>query len=98
MSKQSFDFKRYKPEAPSGSRKRPLTKLKKPIRIKSEDQINYKNVSLINGFISQRAKILSRKVNKLTWKQQRLMSVAIKRARILSLLPFMVKTKFKKLY
>nr|YP_002519975.1 ribosomal protein S18 [Ephedra equisetina]YP_009231443.1 ribosomal protein S18 [Ephedra foeminea]YP_009694734.1 ribosomal protein S18 [Ephedra intermedia]YP_009694807.1 ribosomal protein S18 [Ephedra sinica]YP_010048941.1 ribosomal protein S18 [Ephedra monosperma]YP_010207354.1 ribosomal protein S18 [Ephedra przewalskii]YP_010451862.1 ribosomal protein S18 [Ephedra alata]YP_010451929.1 ribosomal protein S18 [Ephedra altissima]YP_010451996.1 ribosomal protein S18 [Ephedra americana]YP_01 len=97
MSKQSFDFKRYKPEIPSGSRKRYPKVPKKPNLIKSENQINYKNMSLINQFISQRGKILSRKVNNLTCKQQRLISIAIKRARILGLLPFMVKKKLKKL-
>nr|YP_001876598.1 ribosomal protein S18 [Welwitschia mirabilis]ABY26811.1 ribosomal protein S18 [Welwitschia mirabilis]AMA21025.1 ribosomal protein S18 [Welwitschia mirabilis]BAH11207.1 ribosomal protein S18 [Welwitschia mirabilis] len=96
--RKPFHFKRFKPPRPTSSRKRRPRKIsKKPIQIKSEDQINYKNVNLINRYISQQGKILSRKVNKLTWKQQRLMAVAIKRARILSFLPFTVKKlKFKK--
>nr|QYB20869.1 ribosomal protein S18 [Afrocarpus falcatus]UWV18370.1 ribosomal protein S18 [Afrocarpus falcatus] len=57
-------------------------------RIGSGDQIDYKNMSLISRFISERGKILSRRVNRLTSKQQRLMTTAIKRARILSLVPF----------
>nr|AJF41950.1 ribosomal protein S18 [Araucaria muelleri]AJF42030.1 ribosomal protein S18 [Araucaria scopulorum]AJF42193.1 ribosomal protein S18 [Araucaria bernieri]AJF42273.1 ribosomal protein S18 [Araucaria luxurians]AJF42354.1 ribosomal protein S18 [Araucaria subulata]AJF42436.1 ribosomal protein S18 [Araucaria columnaris]AJF42519.1 ribosomal protein S18 [Araucaria rulei]AJF42761.1 ribosomal protein S18 [Araucaria humboldtensis]AJF42842.1 ribosomal protein S18 [Araucaria biramulata]AJF43330.1 ribos len=57
-------------------------------RIGSGDRINYKNMSLISRFISERGKILSRRVNRLTSKQQRLMTIAIKRARILSLVPF----------
>nr|YP_009160630.1 ribosomal protein S18 [Sciaphila densiflora]AKR17960.1 ribosomal protein S18 [Sciaphila densiflora] len=51
-------------------------------------RINYKNISLISRFISQRGKILSRRVNKFTLKQQQLITIAIKQARILSLLPF----------
>nr|YP_009524108.1 ribosomal protein S18 [Pinus wangii]AXR86098.1 ribosomal protein S18 [Pinus wangii] len=46
-------------------------------------------MSLISRFISEQGKILSGRVNRLTSKQQRLMTNAIKRARILSLLPFL---------
>lgn len=46
-------------------------------------------MSLISRFISEQGKILSRRVNRLTLKQQRLITVAIKQARILSLLPFL---------
>ena len=56
--------------------------------IQSGDRIDYKNMSLLYRFISQQGKILSRRVNKLTLKQQRLITIAIKQARILSLLPF----------
>nr|UDZ61332.1 ribosomal protein S18 [Helanthium tenellum]UDZ61333.1 ribosomal protein S18 [Helanthium bolivianum] len=52
------------------------------------DRIDYRNMSLITRFISQYGKILSRRVNKLTLRQQRLITIAIKQARILSLLPF----------
>lgn len=57
--------------------------------IRSGDQIDHKNMSLISRFVSEQGKILSRRVNRLTSKQQRLMTIAIKRARILSLLPFL---------
>jgi small subunit ribosomal protein S18 len=56
--------------------------------IQSGDRIDYRNISLISRFISQQGKILSRRVNRLTLKQQRLITIAIKQARILSLLPF----------
>nr|YP_010428011.1 ribosomal protein S18 [Gyrinops versteegii]USN93413.1 ribosomal protein S18 [Gyrinops versteegii]BBD75728.1 ribosomal protein S18 [Gyrinops versteegii] len=56
--------------------------------IQSGDRIHYRNISLISRFISEQGKILSRRVNRLTLKQQRLITIAIKRARILSLLPF----------
>nr|YP_011001851.1 ribosomal protein S18 [[Bauhinia] glauca var. hupehana]WPN87556.1 ribosomal protein S18 [[Bauhinia] glauca var. hupehana] len=46
-------------------------------------------MSLITRFISEQGKILSRRVNRLTLKQQRLITIAIKQARILSLLPFL---------
>nr|YP_010458781.1 ribosomal protein S18 [Brexia madagascariensis]UUA70298.1 ribosomal protein S18 [Brexia madagascariensis] len=57
--------------------------------IKSGDRIAYRNMSLISRFISEQGKILSRRVNRLTLKQQRLITIAIKQARILSLLPFL---------
>nr|YP_010409398.1 ribosomal protein S18 [Rubroshorea macrophylla]URH13724.1 ribosomal protein S18 [Rubroshorea macrophylla] len=57
--------------------------------IQSGDQIDYRNMGLISRFISEQGKILSRRVNRLTLKQQRLITLAIKQARILSLLPFL---------
>nr|YP_010233296.1 ribosomal protein S18 [Nitraria tangutorum]YP_011032775.1 ribosomal protein S18 [Nitraria pamirica]YP_011032863.1 ribosomal protein S18 [Nitraria sibirica]YP_011032951.1 ribosomal protein S18 [Nitraria roborowskii]QUL61452.1 ribosomal protein S18 [Nitraria sphaerocarpa]QHE65602.1 ribosomal protein S18 [Nitraria roborowskii]QHE65682.1 ribosomal protein S18 [Nitraria sibirica]QHE65762.1 ribosomal protein S18 [Nitraria tangutorum]QKY75678.1 ribosomal protein S18 [Nitraria tangutorum] len=57
--------------------------------IQSGDRIDYRNMSLISRFISEQGKILSRRVNKLTLKEQRLITIAIKQARILSLLPFL---------
>nr|YP_010981830.1 ribosomal protein S18 [Lygodium flexuosum]UYS92481.1 ribosomal protein S18 [Lygodium flexuosum] len=56
--------------------------------IRSEEIIDYKNISLLRRFVSEQGKILSRRMNRLTPKQQRLVVVAIKRARILALLPF----------
>nr|ANI87113.1 ribosomal protein S18 [Oenothera picensis subsp. picensis] len=61
--------------------------------IQSGDRIDYRNISLISRFISQQGKILSRRVNRLTLKQQRLITIAIKQARILSLLPFRPKAQ-----
>ena len=57
--------------------------------IQSGDRIDYKNMSLISRFISEQGKILSRRVNRLTLKQQRFITIAIKQARILSSLPFL---------
>nr|AWW91856.1 ribosomal protein S18 [Medicago sativa] len=56
--------------------------------IQSGDRIDYKNMSLLYRLISQQGKILSRRVNRSTLKQQRLITIAIKQAHILSLLPF----------
>lgn len=74
--------------------KRPFHKSKRSFHrrlppIGSGDRIDYRNMSLINQFISEQGKILSRRVNRLTLKQQRLITIAIKQARILSLLPFL---------
>nr|YP_009556688.1 ribosomal protein S18 [Phytolacca acinosa]YP_010533518.1 ribosomal protein S18 [Phytolacca americana]QBE87168.1 ribosomal protein S18 [Phytolacca americana var. americana]QBC69067.1 ribosomal protein S18 [Phytolacca acinosa]UXX44585.1 ribosomal protein S18 [Phytolacca americana]UYS91313.1 ribosomal protein S18 [Phytolacca americana]UYS91397.1 ribosomal protein S18 [Phytolacca americana] len=74
--------------------KRPFIKSKRSFRrrlpsIQSGDRIDYRNMSLISRFISEQGKILARRVNRLTLKQQRLITIAIKQARILSLLPFL---------
>ncbi|KAG4950260.1 hypothetical protein JHK82_043612 [Glycine max] len=57
--------------------------------IQSGDRIDYKSMGLISRFISEQGKILSRCENRLTLKQQRLITIAIKQARILSSLPFL---------
>lgn len=46
-------------------------------------------MTLISRFLSEQGKILSRRVNRLTLKEQRLITIAIKQARILSSLPFL---------
>nr|YP_010895789.1 ribosomal protein S18 [Chorispora songarica]WJZ19777.1 ribosomal protein S18 [Chorispora songarica] len=74
--------------------KKLFTKSKRSFRrrlppIQSGDRIDYRNMSLISRFISEQGKILSRRVNRVTLKQQRLITSAIKQARILSLLPFL---------
>ncbi|HIK25326.1 MAG: 30S ribosomal protein S18 [Thermosynechococcus sp.] len=51
--------------------------------------IDYKDVDLLRRFITERGKILPRRVTGLTAKQQRQLAVAIKRARIMALLPFL---------
>nr|YP_001430061.1 ribosomal protein S18 [Cuscuta gronovii]YP_009996239.1 ribosomal protein S18 [Cuscuta campestris]A7M919.1 RecName: Full=Small ribosomal subunit protein bS18c; AltName: Full=Plastid 30S ribosomal protein S18 [Cuscuta gronovii]QNQ65366.1 ribosomal protein S18 [Cuscuta campestris]QPJ79481.1 ribosomal protein S18 [Cuscuta gronovii]WCF05538.1 ribosomal protein S18 [Cuscuta gronovii]WNN67043.1 ribosomal protein S18 [Cuscuta gronovii]CAM98347.1 ribosomal protein S18 [Cuscuta gronovii] len=71
----------------------PFRKSKKSFRkplppIQSGDRIDYQNIDLLRRFISQQGKILSRRVTRLTLKQQRLLNLAIKQARILSFLPF----------
>nr|YP_010689796.1 ribosomal protein S18 [Ceratostigma ulicinum]WBR75420.1 ribosomal protein S18 [Ceratostigma ulicinum]WBR75504.1 ribosomal protein S18 [Ceratostigma ulicinum] len=63
--------------------------------IQPGDPIDYSNTDLIIRFISEQGKILSRRVNRLTLKQQRLMTIAIKQARILSFLPFLTNDKGK---
>nr|ANP95901.1 ribosomal protein S18 [Pyrola rotundifolia] len=73
--------------------KRPFFKSKRSFRrrlppIQSKDRIDYRNMSLISRFITQQGKILPRRVNRVTLKQQRLITIAIKQARILSSLPF----------
>jgi small subunit ribosomal protein S18 len=56
--------------------------------IKPQDPIDYKDVDLLRKFITERGKILPRRLTGLTAKQQRDLTLAIKRARIVALMPF----------
>jgi small subunit ribosomal protein S18 len=52
--------------------------------------IDYKSVEILERFITERGKILPRRITGTCSKHQRSVALAIKRARILSLLPFVV--------
>ncbi|MDP6750132.1 MAG: 30S ribosomal protein S18 [Candidatus Poribacteria bacterium] len=52
------------------------------------ESIDYKDVDLLRQFISERSKILPRRFTRLSAKQQREVTRAIKRARNMALLPF----------
>ena len=52
------------------------------------EYIDYKDTDLLKRFISERGKILPRRVTGTSAKNQRRLTVAIKRARIMGLLPF----------
>ena len=54
------------------------------------DYIDYKDVELLKRYISEKGKILPRRVTGTCAKHQRALTVAIKRARIMGLLPFTV--------
>ncbi|RPF35273.1 30S ribosomal protein S18 [Streptomyces sp. TLI_185] len=50
--------------------------------------IDYKDTDLLRKFISDRGKIRSRRVTRVTAQQQRLLARAIKNAREMALLPY----------
>ena len=51
-------------------------------------EIDYKDVALLRKFISDRGKILSRRITGVTVQEQRELSKAIKNAREMALLPY----------
>ncbi len=55
--------------------------------------IDYKDVDLLKKFISERGKILPRRVTGTSAKYQRKLTIAIKRSRIMALLPFVAEEK-----
>ena len=52
------------------------------------DTIDYKDVARLRRFVSERAKILPRRVSGTCARHQRELTVAIKRARQIALMPF----------
>jgi small subunit ribosomal protein S18 len=56
--------------------------------LKTTDTLDYKDVELLSKFLTEQGKILPRRVTGLTTKQQTRLTKAVKRARILALLPF----------
>lgn len=53
-----------------------------------KQKIDYKDIDLLKLFITEQGKILPRRATGVTVQQQRQIEKAVKRARILSLLPF----------
>ena len=53
-----------------------------------DQKIDYKDIDLLKLFITEQGKILPRRATGVTVQQQRQIAKAIKRARILSLLPY----------
>ncbi len=53
-------------------------------------EIDYKDVRLLSRFLSERGKIVPSRITAVSAKKQRELAVAIKRARFLALLPYIV--------
>jgi small subunit ribosomal protein S18 len=51
--------------------------------------IDYKDVELLHKFVTERGKMLPRRITGLTARQQRALTTAVKRARLVALLPFL---------
>lgn len=58
--------------------------------VERTDFIDYKNIKQIRGLITERGKIIPRRISGNCAKHQRQLTVAIKRARNIALLPFTV--------
>ena len=65
-----------------------LTSKQKVSVIGYNQKIDYKDIDLLKLFITEQGKILPRRATGVTVQQQRQLAKAIKRARVLSLLPF----------
>ena len=55
-----------------------------------EGDIDYKDVKLLKRFLTERGKIMPRRLTSVSAKRQRELSFAIKRARFLALLPYSI--------
>jgi small subunit ribosomal protein S18 len=62
-----------------------------PLSRGNAPKIDYKDVKLLQRFISERGKIVPSRITAVSTKRQRELAQAIKRARFLGLLPYLVK-------
>ena len=76
-----------------GAARRPFFRRRKscPFSAKDAPVIDYKDVRLLQGFMSERGKIVPSRITAVSAKKQRDLAKAIKRARHLGLLPYIVK-------
>ena len=78
----------------SGGRgaRRPFFRRRKtcPFSAPNAPRIDYKDVKLLQRFVSERGKIVPSRITAVSSKKQRELARAIKRARNLALLPFIV--------
>ena len=65
-----------------------ITKKQKISPISLNQKIDYKDIDLLSLFLTEQGKILPRRATGVTVQQQRKLTKAIKRARVLSLFPF----------
>ncbi len=77
----------------SGGARRPFYRRRKtcPFTGDNAPAIDYKDVRLLQRFISERGKIVPSRITAVSAKKQRELAKAIKRARFLGLLPYVLK-------
>ena len=72
--------------------RRPFLKKRKSCPFSSsKDKIDYKDIKILTKFISERGKIIPSRISAVSSKKQRELSRAIKRARYIGLMPYVVK-------
>jgi small subunit ribosomal protein S18 len=79
--------------ASSGGARRPFFRRRKvcPFSGANAPKIDYKDVKLLQRYVSERGKIVPSRITAVSAKKQRELAKAIKRARFLALLPYVVK-------
>ncbi|MEU5624905.1 MULTISPECIES: 30S ribosomal protein S18 [Streptomyces] len=74
--------------APRKSDRKPARQRPNPLDQAGVTYVDYKDTELLRRFISDRGKIRSRRVTRVTSQQQRQLARAIKNAREMALLPY----------
>ena len=74
-------------------RRRPFYRRRKtcPFSSDAAPKIDYKDVKLLQRYISERGKIVPSRITAVSAKKQRELAKAIKRARFLGLIPYVIK-------
>jgi small subunit ribosomal protein S18 len=81
------------PRGAGGGGRRPFFRRRKscPFSGANSPKIDYKDIKLLQRFVSERGKIVPSRITAVSAKKQRLLAQAIKRARFLGLLPYVLK-------
>lgn len=76
--------------APSGGNESPFSKKKRacPFVAAKMKEIDYKDLDTLRQFITERGKIIPRRITGVSYFYQKVLKKAIKRARYMALLPF----------
>ena len=80
-----------KAERPDGAMKRRPIRRRKKVCVFCSDKsnvIDYKDVNKLKRYVSERGKILPRRITGTCAKHQRTLTVAVKRARHIALMPY----------
>ena len=75
-----------------GGGRRPFFRRRKscPFSAPNAPKIDYKDIKLLQRFLSERGKIVPSRITAVSTKKQRELAQAIKRARYLALLPYLI--------
>lgn len=79
--------------AAAGGGRRPFFRRRKSCPFTGPDapKLDYKDVKLLSRYVSERGKIVPSRITAVCAKKQRELAQAIKRARFLGLLPYMIR-------
>src|SRR5580700_4670066 len=82
------------PQGGGGGGRRPFFRRRKscPFSGANAPKIDYKDVKLLQRFVSERGKIVPSRITAVSAKRQRELAQAIKRARFLGLLPYVIRS------
>ena len=77
----------------AGGGRRPFFRRRKscPFAHPNAPKIDYKDIKLLQRFVSERGKIVPSRITAVSAKKQRELAQAIKRARFLALMPYVIK-------
>jgi small subunit ribosomal protein S18 len=79
--------------SPQGGGRRPFFRRRKscPFSGANAPKIDFKDVKLLQRFVSERGKIVPSRITAVSAKKQRELAQAVKRARFLGLLPYVIR-------
>ena len=86
--KKKEAFKQYNALQLQTQKQQPRKKKPDPLKQRGINYIDFKDVKLLSRFVNEQGKLLPSRITGLTSKMQRKLTVAVKRARHLGLMPY----------